>query len=200
MSELNINRRAFLTGTAVVAGGLVLGVFPAQRAGAMPNARLGSFQANAWLQITPADEVIFQLDKTEMGQGVLTALPTILAEELEIDPRRIVIEQAPVNKAFQNPIQITGGSSSVSSRWDVLRTTGAQAREMLVAAAAARWAVKPDQCKADNGRVLRVGSDESFSYGELADDAAKLPIPKNPTLKAPERIQVHRQAVAPLRR
>ena len=107
----------------------------------MPNARAGSFQANAWLQITPADEVIFQLDKTEMGQGVMTALPTILAEELEIDPRRIVIELAPVNKAFQNPIQITGGSSSVSSRWDVLRTTGAQAREMLVAAAAARWAV-----------------------------------------------------------
>ena len=197
MSELNINRRAFLTGTAVVAGGLVLGVFPAQRAGAMPNARLGSFQANAWLQITPADEVIFQLDKTEMGQGVLTALPTILAEELEIDPRRIVIEQAPVNKAFQNPIQITGGSSSVSSRWDVLRTTGAQAREMLVAAAAARWAVKPDQCKADDGRVLRVGSDESFSYGELADDAAKLPVPKNPALKAPEQ---YKYIGKPLRR
>ncbi len=142
MSELNINRRRFLAGTAVVTGGLVLGVFPAQRAGAtIPNARAGSFQANAWLQITPKDEVIFQLDKTEMGQGVLTALPTIIAEELEIDPRRIVVEMAPVNKAFQNPIQITGGSSSVSTRWDILRTTGAQAREMLVAAAATRWHV-----------------------------------------------------------
>ncbi len=115
----------------------------------------------------------------------MTALPTILAEELEIDPRRIVVELAPVNKAFQDPIQITGGSSSVSSRWDVLRTTGAQAREMLVAAAAARWAVTPAQCKADNGRVLRVGTDESFSYGELANDAAKLPVPKHPVLKAP---------------
>ncbi len=185
MSGININRRAFLTGTAVVAGGLVLGIAPAQRAGAMPNARAGSFQSNAWLQITPADEVIFQLDKTEMGQGVMTALPTILAEELEIDPRRIVVELAPVNKTFQDPIQITGGSSSVSSRWDVLRTTGAQAREMLVAAAAARWAVTPAQCKADNGRVLRVGTDESFSYGELANDAAKLPVPKHPVLKAP---------------
>ena len=143
MSEFHLNRRAFLTGTAVVAGGLVLGIGPAQRAVAMPNARAGSFQTNAWLQITPADEVIFQLDKTEMGQGVLTALPTILAEELEIDPRRIVIELAPVNKAFQDPIQMTGGSASVSQRWDILRTTGAQAREMLVAAAAARWAVKP---------------------------------------------------------
>ena len=116
MSEFHLNRRAFLTGTAVVAGGLVLGI-PAQRAVAMPNARAGSFQTNAWLQITPADEVIFQLDKTEMGQGVLTALPTILAEELEIDPRRILVELAPVNKAFQDPIQMTGGSASVSQRW-----------------------------------------------------------------------------------
>ncbi|HTL00179.1 MAG TPA: xanthine dehydrogenase family protein molybdopterin-binding subunit [Pseudomonadales bacterium] len=184
MSEFHLNRRAFLTGTAVVAGGLVLGI-PAQRAVAMPNARAGSFQTNAWLQITPADEVIFQLDKTEMGQGVLTALPTILAEELEIDPRRILVELAPVNKAFQDPIQMTGGSASVSQRWDILRTTGAQAREMLVAAAAARWAVRPDQCRADNGRVLRVGTDESFSYGELANDAAKLRVPKKPALKDP---------------
>ncbi len=185
MSGFNINRRAFLTGSAVVAGGLVLGIAPAQRVAAMPNARAGSFQANAWLQITPADEVIFQLDKTEMGQGVMTALPTILAEELEIDPRRILVELAPINDAFQNPVQVTGGSSSVASRWDILRTTGAQAREMLVAAAAARWAVTPAQCKADNGRVLRVGTAESFSYGELANDAAKLPVPKKPVLKQP---------------
>src|SRR5262249_3297256 len=97
ISEFNLDRRGFLAGTALVAGGLVLGVFPEGCASAMPNAREGSFRANAWLQITPADEVIFQLDKTEMGQGVLTALPTILAEELEIDPRRIVVEMAPVN-------------------------------------------------------------------------------------------------------
>ena len=185
MSQFNVNRRRFLAGTAVVGGGLVLGVFPTQSVRAMPNARAGSFQSNAWLQITPQDEVIFQLDKVEMGQGVLTALPTILAEELEIDPRRIVVELAPVNKAFQDPIQITGGSTSVNVRWDILRTTGAQAREMLVAAAAARWGIKPDQCKADNGRVLRVGTDESFSYGELADAAAALPVPKNPVLKSP---------------
>ena len=116
MTPLNINRRRFLAGTAAVTGGLVLGVSTTQPVRAMPNARPGSFQANAWLQITPQDEVIFQLDKVEMGQGVLTALPTILAEELEIDPRRIVVELAPVNKAFQDPIQITGGSTSVNVR------------------------------------------------------------------------------------
>src|SRR4030095_2416972 len=164
-------------------GGLVLGVFPVGCASAIPNARKGSFRANAWLQITPADEVIFQLDKTEMGQGVLTALPTILAEELEIDPRRIVVEMAPVNAAFQDPLQITGGSTSVNARWDILRTTGAQAREMLIAAAAARWGVEPDQCKADNGRIVRVGTGASFSYGELADDAGKQRVPKHPVLR-----------------
>ncbi len=185
MTQMNVNRRRFLAGTAAVTGGLVLGVYSTQPVRAMPNARAGSFQANAWLQITPQDEVIFQLDKVEMGQGVLTALPTILAEELEIDPRRIIIELAPVNKAFQDPIQITGGSTSVNVRWDILRTTGARAREMLVATAAARWGIKPDQCKADDGRVLRIGTSESSTYGELADDAAKLPVPKKPTLKDP---------------
>jgi isoquinoline 1-oxidoreductase subunit beta len=175
----------------------VLGVFPVQCASAMPNARKGSFRANAWLQITPADEVIFQLDKTEMGQGVLTALPTILAEELEIDPRRIVVEMAPVNEAFQDPLQVTGGSTSVNARWDILRTTGAQAREMLVAAAAARWGARPDQCKADNGRIVHIGTGASFSYGELANDAARLPVPKHPVLKKPAEFKFIGQ---PLRR
>jgi isoquinoline 1-oxidoreductase beta subunit len=189
MQEFNVNRRRFLAGTAAVTGGLVLGIYPSQRAAAMPNARSDAFHTNAWLQITPADEVIFQLDKTEMGQGVLTALPTILAEELEIDPRRIVIEMAPVNAAFQDPLQMTGGSSSVSSRWDILRTTGAQAREMLVAAAAARWGVTPDQCSANDGTVVRTGSNESFRYGDLASDAAKLPVPKQPKLKDPSQFK-----------
>src|SRR5262245_54197352 len=76
--------------------------------------------------------------------NLIQALPTILAEEFEIDPRRIVVEMAPVNSAFQDPLQITRGSTSVNARWDILRTTGAQAREMLVAAAAARWGVEPD--------------------------------------------------------
>ena len=175
----------------------MLGVFPVQCASAVPNARKGSFRANAWLQITPADEVIFQLDKTEMGQGVLTALPTILAEELEIDPRRIVVQMAPVDKAFQDPLQITGGSASVNARWDILRTTGAQAREMLVAAAAARWGVEPDQCKADNGRIVRLGTGASFSYGELAIDAAKQRVPRHPVLKNPAEFKYIGQ---PLRR
>ena len=188
MSKLPINRRAFLAGSGIVAGGLVLGVFANSTArasvAAFPNARSGAFQANAWLQITPDDQVIFQLDKVEMGQGVLTSLSTIIGEELGIDPRKIVIEPAMVHPAFQDPLQITGGSSSVRTRWDVLRTTGAQAREMLTTAAAARWNIASAQCHVQDGRVHRTGSDASFSFGELANDAAKVPVPEKPALKS----------------
>ncbi|HTO56209.1 MAG TPA: molybdopterin cofactor-binding domain-containing protein, partial [Pseudomonadales bacterium] len=164
MSEFKLNRRRFVAGSAIAAGGLVLGVYPTARAAATADdASAQGLRPNAWLRITPDDRVIFQLDKTEMGQGVSTSLPTIIAEELEIDPRRIVVQAALVDKTFQDPIQITGGSASVNARWDVLRKTGAQAREMLVAAAAIRWGVKPDQCRAENGRVVRVGTDQSFS-------------------------------------
>src|SRR5262245_21509704 len=183
MSTVQLSRRRFLATSAVATGGLVLGVSFSQRAVALPNSRPGAFQANAWLQITPEDHVIFQLDKVEMGQGVLTSLTSIIGDELEIDPRRIVIELAPVHPDFQTPLQITGGSTSVNTRWDILRTTGASARDMLVAAAAARWNVDAKQCRAEDGRVHRTDSNESFSYGELANDAAKLPVPEKPALK-----------------
>ncbi len=178
-----LNRRGFLLGSATVAGGLVLGISLNQSAKALPSARAGAFQPNAWLQITPANEVIFQLDKVEMGQGTLTALTTIMSEELDIDPRRVLVEQAPVHGDFQDPIQITGGSTSVNARWDVLRTTGARAREMLVAAAAARWKLPVSECVTDDGKVQRKDGSASFTYGELAADAAKLAVPEKPQLK-----------------
>ncbi len=181
---LGLNRRGFLVGGAAVAGALVLGISLDQPARAMPNARRGAFQPNAWLQVTPDDQVIFQLDKVEMGQGTLTSLTTILAEELEVDPRRVLVEQAPVHGDFQQPIQITGGSTSVATRWDVLRTTGAQAREMLVAAAAARWNLPVAQLEAKDGRVLRRDTGEALTYGALAGDAAKLEVPEAPRLKS----------------
>ena len=183
MSAPELSRRQFLVSSGVITGGLVLGCAMNPRAAALAKAR-GGFAANAWLQITPDDQVIFQLDKVEMGQGVFTALSTILAEELEIDPRRVVVQMAHVHPEFQTPLQITGGSSSVTSRWDILRTTGARAREMLTAAAAQRWGVEPSQCRAEDGRVHRVDTNESFTYGELASDAAELPVPKSPALKS----------------
>ena len=179
-----LNRRGFLVGSATVAGGLILGISLNQSATALPQRRAGAFQPNAWLQITPANEVIFQLDKVEMGQGTLTSLTTIMAEELDIDPRRVLVEQAPVHGDFQDPIQITGGSTSVNTRWEVLRTTGARAREMLVAAAAARWKLPVADCITDDGKVSKRDGSASFTYGELAADAAKLSVPDKPVLKA----------------
>ena len=184
MSKLRFNRRTFLVASGIAAGGLVVGVFGTSRSHALPNARAGAFQASAWLQVTPEDQVIFQLDKTEMGQGVLTSLTTIIAEELGIDPRRVVVEPAMVHPDFQDPLQITGGSSSVRTRWDALRHTGAQAREMLTSAAAARWQVPVTSCHVADGRVHRTGSDTSLSFGELATAAGKLPVPDQPTLKS----------------
>jgi len=118
MKRPTISRRQFLAGSAAVTGGLVLGIsFTNENAGALPNARADAVQPNAWLQITPENEIIFQLDKIEMGQGVSTSLPTILAEELDIDPGVMIVQPAHVHSDFQDPLQVTGGSTSVATRW-----------------------------------------------------------------------------------
>lgn len=186
MSAVTITRRKFLVGSATAVGGLVFGIsFTEKRVAALPDVREGALQPNAWLQITPDNQIIFQLDKTEMGQGVITSMPAILAEELEVDPRDMVVELAPVHGDFQDPMQITGGSSSTRTRWDVLRETGAKARTMLITAAAARWGVLADQCFAKDGRIHHSGSARSASFGELANDAAELPVPEEVSFKNP---------------
>lgn len=184
MTNMKLSRRQFLAGSATVTGGLVLGItFTNNTVEAMPNARTDSVQPNAWLQITPNNEVIFQLDKTEMGQGVYTSLPTILAEELEIDPRAMIIEMAQVHSDFQDPMQMTGGSTSVTTRWDILRETGAKARMMLIAAAAKGWGVDAADCYADNGRIYRRDTGDSVSFGDVASAASKEKVPEQVVLK-----------------
>ena len=189
MNRSSINRRQFLVGSATVAGGLTLGISLTSEA-ALPNARKGALQPNAWLQITPENEVIFQLDKTEMGQGVYTSLTAIIAEELEVDPRDIKIQLAQVHRDSQDPMQITGGSTSVATRWLVLRETGAQARMMLVGAAARYWGIKDTDCYAEQGKVHRRGTGDSFTYGELAAAASKQRKPSRVPLKDPADFKV----------
>jgi|TARA_B100000315_G_scaffold183738_2_gene172686 CO/xanthine dehydrogenase Mo-binding subunit len=198
MSGIQITRRKFLVGGATAVGGLALGVsFTENKVAALPNVTAGALQPNAWLQITPDNRIVFQLDKTEMGQGVISSMPAIIAEELEVDPRAMVVELAPVHGDFQDPMQMTGGSSSIRTRWDVLRETGAKARTMLIEAAAARWGVPVDQCFARDGRIHLKDADRSASFGELADDAAKLPVPDEVSLKNPAD---YRYVGQPLRR
>jgi isoquinoline 1-oxidoreductase subunit beta len=142
-------------------------------------------QLNAWLKIARDNSITVIVDRSEMGQGVYTALPMLLAEELNIDMGVIQIVAAPVGDAYISPGnggQITGTSNSVQESWEKLRMAGATARTLLVAAAAQRWRVEPAQCQAKNGTVVSARG-AVLTYGELADAAAKLPVPKDVKLK-----------------
>ncbi len=182
-------RREFCRGTAFAGGGLVLAmVLPAfagrARSGAA-DSRAAPAVLNAWLKIGTDDSITVLVDRSEMGQGVYTALPMLLAEELEIDLERIEVVAAPVGDAYVNPLnggQVTGTSNSIQDAWEKLRTAGAQARLMLIAAAARRWRVDPAECKAANGRVTHARG-ASLRYGELAEAASRLPVPKDVQLK-----------------
>jgi isoquinoline 1-oxidoreductase beta subunit len=150
-------------------------------AGAEPG-QSASFEPNKWIRVAADGAVTLITARSEMGQGARTSLVMILAEELEVDWRRIRIEQAIPGARY--PGMRTAGSSSVSDYWQPLRQAGAAAREMLIQAAAKRWGVDPSECRARASRVSHGKSSRSSSYGELAAAAAKLPVPENPPLKA----------------
>ncbi len=182
-------RREFCRGTAFAGGGLVLAmVLPAFAGRARPGpagSRAAPAVLNAWLKIGTDDSITVLVDRSEMGQGVYTALPMLLAEELEIDLARIEVVAAPVGDAYVNPLnggQVTGTSNSIQDAWEKLRTAGAQARLMLIDAAARRWHVDPAECKAAGGRVTNARG-ASLRYGELAEAASRLPVPKDVKLK-----------------
>jgi isoquinoline 1-oxidoreductase subunit beta len=191
----NINRRDFLNATAAAGSGLILALTLPGRSGLSKSpaaAAQAGGQLNAWLKIARDNSITVIVDRSEMGQGVYTALPMLLAEELEIDFNVIQIEAAPVGDAYINPGnggQVTGTSNSVQDAWDKLRMAGATARTMLVAAAAKRWRVDPAACVAKNGAVTGPQG-KALSYGELAESAAKEPVPKNVKLKAKSNFQI----------
>jgi isoquinoline 1-oxidoreductase beta subunit len=189
------SRRDFLSATASAGGGLILALtFPgitgksgfAAAAGARaPGPRQSDVQLNAWLKVAPDNSVTVIVDRSEMGQGVYTALPMLLAEELGVELGAIQIVAAPVGDAYVSPGnggQITGTSNSVQESWEKLRMAGATARTMLVSAAAQRWRIDPKQCRAENGKVTNAQG-KVLTYGELADSAAKLPVPTDVQLK-----------------
>jgi len=181
-------RRDFLKLSAVAGGGLVIALsLPAcgrkqalgSEAGGMPN---------AWLRIGGDNTITVLVDKSEMGQGVYTALPMLLAEELEVPLAAVRVEAAPPGPEYVNRaigVQITGGSTSGRESWDKLREAGATARVMLVQAAAAAWGVEPAECRVEGGRVLNADGD-ALTYGAVAEAASKLPVPKDVPLKSPD--------------
>jgi len=186
-------RRAFLKDTAAAGGGLLIAIgLPAcsdRPSAATELANPASaVQPNAWLRIDTDGRCVFLCDRSEMGQGVYTAMPMLIAEELNVDVQRIKVAIAPPGAVYVNALlgaQITGGSTSVRDGWEKLRIGGAQVRTMLVAAAAARWGVDTAQCRAENGAVTGPGGRKA-TYGQLAGDAAKLPVPAEVVLKDPK--------------
>lgn len=175
------SRRDFLKVAGAAGSGLVLGL----HLDAKPRpgeAAKAAFHPNAFLAIRPDGTAQITVPKVEMGQGVRTALPLALAEELDLDWSRIEVATAQPGPEFK--AMNTGGSTSVSTTWDALRRAGAAAREMLKGAAAAQWKVSIAQCRTEKGFVL--GPDgKKLGYGALAEAAAKLPVPKDPPLKKP---------------
>ena len=196
----SIERRRFLKRAAYVGGGLVLATtLPVFQNGPRA-AQVSGGQLNAWLSIGTDDSITILVDRSEMGQGVYTALPALIAEELEIDFKRVRIAAAPVGDAYVNALnggQVTGTSNSVADAWEKLRKAGAQARTMLIAAAAQRWRVQPSECHAEDGKVLGTQG-RSASYGQLAQAAAKLPLPKEVALKDPKDFRLIGRSLARL--
>ncbi len=183
--ETDVARRAFLRRTACMGGGLVLALALPASMSRPRIAQAAQDQLNAWLRIGADDSITILVDRSEMGQGVYTALPTLLAEELEVALSRIEIVAAPVGPAYvnvQNGGQITGTSNSVPEAWEKLRKAGAQARSMLIAAASQRWRVPPSDCRAIDGKIVSAHG-RTATYGQLAEAAAKMPVPKDVALK-----------------
>ena len=158
--------------------------------GAAPASAAGTFTPNAFIRIATDGRIALTMPYVEMGQGTYTSIPMLIAEELEIDLAKVQLEHAPPDeKLYANPllgVQATGNSNAIRAAWQPLRQAGAIARTMLVAAAAKRWNVDPAACRAQRGEVLHSSTGRRLTYGELAADAARMPVPEKAALKEPK--------------
>jgi len=188
--KTQLNRREFIRVSAGVGGGLVLGVMiPAFDAyGELVEQKENEFVPNVWLRIARDGTVTILVARSEMGQGVRTALPMIVAEELDADWSKVRIEQAVASADYGS--MGTGGSTSVRTSWDRLRKAGASARMMLLQAAAGVWGVKETECRTEAGAVIHKPTGRSLPYGDLVDAASKLKAPENPPLKDPKDFRI----------
>jgi isoquinoline 1-oxidoreductase beta subunit len=178
-----LSRREFVAAGVAAGAGLVIGFY-------LPhgNSSGSTFAPNAYLKITPDEKITIVVARSEMGQGVRTSLPMILAEELEADWKQITIEQAGASTLYGD--QTTGGSASVRTTWDPMRKAGAAAREMLISAAALEWGVARSACKAENSAVIHAPSNRRLTYGQLAGKASAQPIPTDVPLKQSKDYQI----------
>ena len=172
------SRRDFLRVSAAAGGGLLLtfGLPSLAKAAPMGETETGTGMLTAYVRISPDNIVTIMAKNPEIGQGVKTMLPMLVAEELDVDWSQVRTQQADLNPALYGN-QHAGGSTSTPQNWDPLRKAGAAARQMLVTAAAKRWNVAESECETASGQVLHKTSGRSLTYGALAADAATLPVP-----------------------
>jgi isoquinoline 1-oxidoreductase beta subunit len=194
MSENNppghsgLSRREFLAVSVTAGSGLILGIYFADRTAGKEMFPGGTTKPSAYLKIAKDNSITIIVPSSEMGQGVFTALPMILAEELDVAWEDVIVAHAPVNEVYRNPMfnaQGTWGSNSIRGFYEPLRLTGAAARDMLVRTAAARWNVLPETCHTNRGQVIHDETGRRFRYGEIAEQAAVLEPPAEPQLKNP---------------
>lgn len=186
MSKSEVSRRDFLRVAGLAGTALCLGFyFPsnAEEAAVMNTSDLaaGSFEMNPWIHITTDGKVTIFNHRAEMGQGSYQSVPQIIAEELEVDLNQITVASAQGNKKYGN--QVTGGSSTIRSGYKNLLKLSATARVMLITVAAKKWGVAASECFAASGHVIHKGTNKKFHYGELVEEATKLPAPKEVPLK-----------------
>jgi isoquinoline 1-oxidoreductase beta subunit len=181
----NVTRRQFLSASAAASGSLLLAFhLPHSLSAAQePPSRNKGFAPNAWLEIASSGEIKIWCGHSEMGQGVFTSLPMIVAEELCCDWRRVKVVQADLDAKYGN--QITGGSGSVRTSFETLHKAGAAARELLILSAASQWTVPAAECRAENNFVLHSASQRKIPFEQLLEAASKLPLPADPPLKNP---------------
>jgi isoquinoline 1-oxidoreductase beta subunit len=188
-----MHRRDFLKVSAAAGGGLLISFYLPEVSFGQAKGAKTVFAPNPFLRIGTDDSVTIIVGKSEMGQGVYTSMPMLVADELEADWPKVKVEQSPVDAAYNHPVfgmMITGGSTSVASEWERQRKAGAMARMMLVAAAAQTWKVDPASCRADRGYVIHQGTDRRLSFGALANSAANLPPPTEVPLKDPSQFKL----------
>src|SRR5215813_13031744 len=187
MNSHALTRRAFLTTAVAAGGGLLIGrLLESELLATTTTQSARDVPLNAWIRISPDDVVTLISSQSEMGQGIMTTLPAVLAEELGADWTRVKIEFSPTAPPYRNPRinwQFTGNSESTTGFFELLRTMGASAREMLIAAAASRWGGKAEECITDNGRIIHRPTRQSLRFSEVAEDAAQITPPKEPKLK-----------------
>ncbi|GAH89101.1 unnamed protein product, partial [marine sediment metagenome] len=187
-TKTTITRGEFLKLTAAAGTGLVLGFYLPGQEELKASEVSSAFEPNVWLIVDPSGTTTITMHRCEMGQKIWTALPMIVAEELEADWSKVQVKQGDLDPVYGG--QSTGGSASVRTTYDKLRRAGATAREMLITAAAQTWNVERSSCRAENGAVIHAPTSRKLTYGELVETAAGLPVPEEVPLKDPRDFKI----------